>query len=67
MMKNPRPEIKILDAVAKWCAMPKAELQNHIAWLFNRFADITDYVDHDQYFSRLQDAKCIGYNAERFR
>jgi len=43
--------------------MPKAELQKHIAWCFNRFADITDYVDHDQYFSHLNHAKDIGYNA----
>jgi hypothetical protein len=31
MMENPRPEIKTLDALAEWCAMPKGELQNHIA------------------------------------
>jgi len=62
MMKNPRPEIKTLDDLAEWCAMPKEELQNHIAWYFKRFADFTDYVDHDQYFSRLNDAKCIWYN-----
>ena len=63
MMKNPQPEIKTLDDLAEWCAMPKGELQNHIAWCFKRFADFTDYVDHDQYFSRLNDAKYIRYNA----
>jgi hypothetical protein len=42
MMKNPEPEIKTLDDLAEWCAMPKGELQNHIAWCFKRFADFTD-------------------------
>jgi hypothetical protein len=55
MMKNTRPEIKTLDALAEWCVMPKGELQNHITWCFKRFANITDYVDHDQYFS------CLNY------
>jgi hypothetical protein len=27
-----------------------------------RFADFTDYVDHDQYFSHLKDTKYIRYN-----
>jgi len=63
MMKNPWPEIKTLDDLAEWCAMPKGELQNHIAWCFKRFADFTDYVDHDQYFSCLNDANFIQYNA----
>jgi len=31
MMKNPRPEIKTLDDLAEWCAMPKGVQQNHIA------------------------------------
>jgi hypothetical protein len=57
--KYPRPEIKTLDDLAEWCAMPKVELQNHIAWCVKRFADFTDYVDHDQYFSRLNDGKYI--------
>jgi hypothetical protein len=26
MIKNPRPEIKTLDDLAEWCAMPKGEL-----------------------------------------
>jgi len=43
--------------------MPKGELQNHIGWCFKRFADITDYIEHDQYFSRLNDAKYIRYHA----
>jgi hypothetical protein len=43
--------------------MPEGGLQNHIAWCFKRFADFTDYVDHDQCVSRLNDAKYIRYNA----
>jgi hypothetical protein len=57
MMKNPRQEIRTLDDFAQWCAMSKGELQNHIAWFFGIFADFTDYVDPDQYFSHLNDAK----------
>jgi len=63
MMKNPQPEIKTLEDLAKWCAMPKGELQNHIAWCFKRFADFTYNVDHDQHFSRLSDAKYLRYKA----
>jgi hypothetical protein len=63
MMKNLRPENKTLDDLADWCAMLKEELQNHIAWCFKRFADLTDYIHHDQYFSRLNNAKYIKYNA----
>jgi hypothetical protein len=63
MMRNPQSEITTLDDLAECCAMPKGELQNHIAWCFKRFADFTDYVDHDQYFSCLNDAKYIWYNA----
>ena len=63
MMKTVQPEIKTLDDLADCCAMPKGELQNQIAWCFERFADFTDCVDHNQYFSRLNDAKYIGYNA----
>jgi len=61
-MQNLRPAIKTLDALAKWCAMQKGELQNHIAWCLKRFADFTDYSDHNQYFSHLNDAKYIRYN-----
>jgi len=64
MMKNPLPEIKTLDDLPELCAMPMGELQNHIAWCFKRFADFTDYVDHDQCFSRLNDAKLICCNSE---
>jgi hypothetical protein len=32
MMKSPQPEMKTLDNLAEWCAMPKGALQNHIAW-----------------------------------
>jgi len=60
-MKNLRPDIKTLDDLAEWCAMPKGELQNHIAWCFKRSADFRDYVDCDQYFTRLNDAKYIRY------
>jgi len=62
MMKNLQPEIKTLDDLAEWCAMPEGELQNHIAWCFKRFADFTDYVDHDQYFSCLNSVKYIWYS-----
>jgi len=61
--KNERPEIKTLDDLAEWCAMPKAELHNHIAQCFKRFADVTDYVDRDRYFSHLNDVKHIWYNS----
>jgi len=63
MMKSPQPEIMTLDDLAEWCAMPKGELQNHIAWCFKGFADFTDYVNHDRYFSRLNDANYFQYNA----
>jgi len=57
MIKHPQPEIKTLDDLAEWCAMSKGEVQNCIAWYFKRFAYITDYVDHTQFFSRLNKAK----------
>jgi len=60
MMINPWQEIKTLDDLAESCAMPKGELKNHLAWCFKRFADFTDYVDHDQYFSSLNDANSFG-------
>jgi len=63
LMKTQRPEIKTVDDLAEWCAMPKGVLQNHIAWCFKRFAYFTDYIDHDQYFSRLHAAEYIRYNA----
>jgi hypothetical protein len=43
--------------------MPKEALQNHITWCFKRFADFTDYIHHDQYINRLNDAKYMWYNA----
>ena len=67
MMKHPRPEIKTLDDLAKWCAMPHGELLNHIAWWFKRFANLTDYVNQDRYFSHLNDAKYVRYNALAIR
>jgi len=63
MMKNPRTEIKTHDDLAEWHAMPKGELLNHIASCSKRFADFTDYIDHDQLFTCLKDAKYIWYNA----
>jgi len=63
MMKNPWPEIKTLDDLPEWCVMPEGDLQNHIAWCFKRFADFTDYIDNDQYFHSLDDAKYIRDNA----
>ena len=62
MMKILRPEIKPLYDLAEWCALPKGELHNHIDWCFKRFGNITDYVDHNQYFSCLNNTKFIGYN-----
>jgi len=61
MMKYPSPDIKTLDDFAKLCAMPKGELQSHIAWCFKRFANFTDYVHHEQYFSCCNDWKYIQY------
>jgi len=66
MKKNLRPEIKTLDQLAEWCAMTKWELQHHIAWCFKRFADFTDYVNHDRYFSHLNESKSIQGNAVAF-
>jgi len=62
-MKNPGPGFNPLHASAEWCAMPKGELQNPIAWCFKRFADFTDDVDHVQYISHLNEAKYIRHNA----
>jgi hypothetical protein len=63
MMKHAAPDTMTLDNSVKLCAIPKGEQQNHLALCFKRFADITDYVDHNQYFSLLNDAKYIQYNA----
>jgi len=63
IMKHPRQETMTLDDLAEWCAMPKGELQNHIPWCLKVFADFTDYVDHDQDFTRLHYAKYIRFNA----
>jgi hypothetical protein len=59
MMKNARPEIKTLQDLAEWCAMPNGELQNQITWVFKRFANLTDYIKHNWYCSHLNDAKYI--------
>jgi hypothetical protein len=63
MMNTPQPEIKTIDDLAERCAMLKGELHNHIAWCFKRYADFTDYIDHDQYLSRLNIAKQISCDA----
>jgi len=63
MIKNVWPESKTLDDLAEWGAMPKGELHNHITSCFKRFPNLTDYVNHDQYLSCLNDAKCMWYNA----
>lgn len=44
MMNNLQPEIETLTDLAKWCVIEQGELQNHIDWSFNGFADFTDYV-----------------------
>jgi len=62
MMQNLQPKIKTLDDLAEWCTMPKGKLQNHIACCFKRFATFTDYVDHNHYFSHLNNAIYICYN-----
>ena len=62
MINNLRPQIKTVDDFAQWCAMPKRELHNDIAWSYKRFADFTDHVDHDQYLSRLNDEIYNRYN-----
>jgi hypothetical protein len=63
IMKNPQPEIMTVDTLVEWSAMPTGELQNHIAWCFKRFADLTDYIDHNQFSSGLNDTKYVQYNA----
>jgi len=62
MMKNPQPEIKTHDDLAEWCAKPKRELQNQFGRCFKRFANFTDYINHNRYFSHLNDANYIQYN-----
>ena len=62
IMKTQRPDNKTLDDLAEWCAMPKAEQQNHFVWDCKGFVDFTDYVDHAQYVSGLNNAKYIAYN-----
>lgn len=64
MTKNLRPQIKTVDDMAEWCAIPNRELQNLIVWCCNRYADFTDYLEHDQYFSCLNNTTYIPYNAE---
>jgi len=66
MMNNSRPGITTLDDLAEWCMMLNGEVQNQIACCFKRFADFTDYVNHNQYFSCPNDAKYICYNTVVF-
>jgi len=63
MMDNLQPEIKTLDDLAEWCAMPNGEQQNYIAWCFKTFANFTDYIDHTQHFCHMTNAIYIRYNA----
>jgi len=63
VMENPSPDIKNHDDLAEWCAMSRGELQNWIAWCFERFADFTGHADHDQDFSHLNHAKNSRYSA----
>jgi len=62
MVRNQQLESKTLDDFAQWYATPDAELQNHILGYFKWFADFTDYVKHNQYFSGLNHARSIQYN-----
>jgi hypothetical protein len=55
--------MKTHDDLAKWCAMPKGELQNHIPWCIKKFATFTDSIDNNQYFGHLNEAEYIQYNA----
>ena len=59
MMKNLELDIRTLNDLAEWWGMPKGELQNNIAWCLNRYADFTDYVNHNQYSSHLNNGKYI--------
>jgi len=63
MMDKVWLESKTLDDLAEWCAMAIGGLQNYIGWRFKRFADFTDYLDHDWYFSHLNDARYVRYIA----
>jgi len=63
MMKNLQPETKTLDGLAEWCAMPTEEIKNQIAWCFEWFADVTDYVDQNQYFCHPNVVTYIRYKA----
>jgi len=42
--------------------MAQGELQNHMAWCFKLFSNFTDYVDQDQYCSRLNNPQFIRYS-----
>jgi len=43
--------------------MHTGELQYHIPRCCKRFADFTDYVNHNHHFSHLNQARSIRYNA----
>ena len=62
MTKNLQPEIKTLDDLAEWCAMRKGEVQNHNASCFKRFANYTDYVDHNHDSTHFNNANHTWYN-----
>lgn len=43
--------------------MPKWKLQNYTTCCFKRFANVIDYVNHDQYFRHLNNMTYMQYNA----
>jgi len=55
MMKTLQPGNKTVDDLAEWCTMTKGELQNDIILCFKTFDNIPDNVDHNWYFSLLND------------
>jgi hypothetical protein len=62
-MINPRPEIKTLDVLAEWCEMTKWDLQYRIVWDCKRCANFTQYINHDENFRCLNNARLIPSNA----
>jgi len=62
VVNNWWPDIQNLDDLPDWYPMTKWDLRNYIAWYFKTLTDFTHYVDQDQYFSTLNDAKYILYS-----
>jgi hypothetical protein len=50
-----------VDDLPKGYAMPPGKLHNHIVWCVLGFANYTDDMDDDYYFSHLNNAKYIRY------